>query len=93
VSNQIELILLVQLSISADIELLKRTVFCDVVYTLYEKGVLCEEAILRWGRRGMGLEKESAASSNIIREQQKDYDKAVLGTSNSCIRSAMNHLP
>lgn len=56
-------------------ELLKRAVFCDVFYTLYPKEVLCEEAILRWFRRGMRLEKGSAASSNIIREQMIPFVK------------------
>jgi len=74
-SNQIELITVVQQFISADMELLKKAVFCDVVYTLYQKEVLCEEAILRWFRRGMRLEKGSAASSNIIREQMVPFVK------------------
>lgn len=68
-SNQIALVSVVQSYISADMELLKRAVFCDVIYLLYQKEVLCEEAILRWFRRGTRLEKGSAASSNIIREQ------------------------
>lgn len=72
-SNQIELITVVQKCISADMELLKRAVFVDVVYLLYQKDVLCEEAVLRWFRRSTRLEKGSAASSNIIREQMVPF--------------------
>lgn len=72
---QIELILQVQLYVSADMELLKIAVFCDVINLLYRKDVLSEEAILRWFRRGMRLEKGSAASSNIIREQMIPFVK------------------
>ncbi len=72
---QIELILGIQSFVSADMELLKRAVFVDVVYLLYQKDVLCEEAIMRWFRRGMRLEKGSAASSNIIREQMVPFIK------------------
>lgn len=74
-ANQIELILGIQAFISADMELLKRAVFCDVLNLLYQKDVICEEAILRWFRRGMRLEKGSAASSNIIREQMIPFVK------------------
>ncbi|CAN8065015.1 unnamed protein product [Agarophyton chilense] len=66
---QIELIQRVQSYVSADMELLKIAVFCDVVHLLYQKDVLAEEAILRWFSKGTRLEKGSAASSNIIREQ------------------------
>lgn len=72
---QIELIVRVQAYVSADMELLKIAVFCDVVHLLYRKDVLSEEAILRWFRRGMRLEKGSAASSNIIREQMIPFVK------------------
>lgn len=72
---QIELILRVQAYVSADMELLKIAVFCDVINLLYQKDVLSEEAVLRWFRRGMRLEKGSAASSNIIREQMIPYVK------------------
>lgn len=74
-SMQIELIVRIQSFISADMELLKRAVFCDVINLLYQKDVLSEEAILRWFRRGMRLEKGSAASSNIIREQMVPFVK------------------
>ncbi|KAI0567296.1 hypothetical protein FGB62_3g359 [Gracilaria domingensis] len=66
---QIELIQRVQSYVSADMELLKIAVFCDVIHLLYQKNVLSEEAILRWFSKGTRLEKGSAASSNIIREQ------------------------
>lgn len=72
---QIELMVRVQAYVSADMELLKIAVFCDVVHLLYHKEVLSEEAILRWFRRGMRLEKGSAASSNIIREQMVPFVK------------------
>lgn len=72
---QIELILQIQAYVSADMELLKIAVFCDVINLLYHKDVLSEEAILRWFRRGMRLEKGSAASSNIIREQMIPFVK------------------
>lgn len=72
---QIELICRVQAYVSADMELLKIAVFCDVINLLYKKDVLSEEAILRWFRRGMRLEKGSAASSNIIREQMIPFVK------------------
>lgn len=72
---QIELILQVQAYVSADMELLKIAVFCDVINLLYQKDVLSEEAILRWFRRGMRFEKGSAASSNIIREQMIPFIK------------------
>lgn len=72
---QIELIVQVQAYVSADMELLKIAVFCDVINLLYRKDVLSEEAILRWFRRGMRLEKGSAASSNIIREQMVPFVK------------------
>lgn len=72
---QIELILRVQTYVSADMELLKIAVFCDVINLLYQKDVLSEEAILRWFRRGMRFEKGSAASSNIIREQMIPFVK------------------
>lgn len=72
---QIELILQVQAYVSADMELLKIAVFCDVINLLYHKDVLSEEAILRWFRRGMLLEKGSAASSDIIREQMIPFVK------------------
>lgn len=72
---QIELISRVQAYVSADMELLKIAVFCDVINLLYRKDVLSEEAILRWFRRGMRLEKGSAASSNIIREQMVPFVK------------------
>lgn len=72
---QIELIQRVQAYISADMELLKIPVFCDVVHLLYQKDVLSEEAILRWFNRGTRLEKGSAASSNIIREQMIPFVK------------------
>lgn len=72
---QIELIVRVQAYVSADMELLKIAVFCDVIHLLYQKDVLSEEAILRWFRRGMRLEKGSAASSNIIREQMIPFVK------------------
>lgn len=72
---QIVLIQQVQAYVSADMELLKIAVFCDVINLLYRKDVLVEEAILRWFRRGMRLEKGSAASSNIIREQMIPFVK------------------
>lgn len=72
---QIELILKVQAYVSADMELLKIAVFCDVINLLYKKDVLSEEAILRWFRRGKRLEQGSAASSNIIREQMGPFIK------------------
>lgn len=72
---QIELIMRVQAYVSADMELLKIAVFCDVINLLYKMDVLSEEAILRWYRRGMRLEKGSAASSNIIREQMTPFVK------------------
>lgn len=72
---QIALIVRVQAYVSADMELLKIAVFCDVINLLYQKDVLSEEAILRWFRRGMHLEKGSAASSNIIREQMVPFVK------------------
>lgn len=72
---QIELICRVQAYVSADMELLKIAVFCDVINLLYKKDVLSEEAILRWVRRGMRLEKGTAASSNIIREQMIPFVK------------------
>lgn len=74
-ANQIELILGIQAFVSADMELLKRAVVCDVINLLYHKDVICEEAILRWFRRGTRLEKGSAASSNIIREQMVPFVK------------------
>jgi hypothetical protein len=55
--------------------LLKIAVFCDVVNLLYKNDVLSEDAILRWFRRGMRLEKGSAASSDIIREQMLPFIK------------------
>ncbi|PXF46222.1 Basic leucine zipper and W2 domain-containing protein 1-A [Gracilariopsis chorda] len=72
---QVELIQRVQAYISADMELLKIPVFCHVVHLLYQKDVLSEEAILRWFNRGTRLEKGSAASSNIIREQMVPFVK------------------
>lgn len=66
---EMELIYRVQVFVSSDMELLKIAVFCDVINLLYKNNVLSEDAILRWFRRGMRLEKGSAASSNIIREQ------------------------
>lgn len=72
---QIELIQSIQSFVSADMELLKRAVFVDVIYLLYQKEVLCEEAIMRWFRKGMRLEKGSAASSNIIREQMLPFSQ------------------
>lgn len=70
---QIELILQIQSYVSADMELLKNSVFCDVINLLYHEDVLSEEAILRWFRRGMRLEKGSAASSDIIRDQMVPF--------------------
>lgn len=72
---QIELILQMQAYVSADMELLKIAVFCDLINLLYHQDVLSEEAILRWFRRGILLEKGSAASSNIIREQMIPFIK------------------
>lgn len=72
---QIELILQVQAYVSADMELLKNSVFCDVINLLYDEDVLSEEAVLRWFRRGMRLEKGSAASSDIIRDQMIPFVK------------------
>lgn len=66
---EMELIYRVQVFVSSDMELLKIAVFCDVINLLYKNDVLSEDAILRWFRRGMRLEKGSAASSNIIRDQ------------------------
>lgn len=70
---QIELILQIQAYVSADMELLKNSVFRDVLNLLYHKDVLSEQAILRWSRRGMRLEKGSAASSDIIRNQMVPF--------------------
>lgn len=72
---QIELILRIQGYVSADMELLKISAFCEVINLLYIKDVLSEEAILRWFRRGMTLEKGSAASSDIIRDQMRPFVK------------------
>jgi hypothetical protein len=70
---ELELILRVQSCVSSDMELLKIAVFCDVVNLLYKKDVLSEDSILRWFRRGMRLEKGSAASSDIIRDQMLPF--------------------
>lgn len=72
---EMELISCVQSFVSRDMELLKVSAFCDVVNLLYKNDVLSEDAILRWFRRGMRLEKGSAASSNIIREQMLPFIK------------------
>lgn len=72
---QIELIQQVQAYVSADMELLKISVFSEVINLLYQKDVLSEEAVLRWFRRGMRLEKGSAASSDIVRDQVKPFVK------------------
>jgi eIF4-gamma/eIF5/eIF2-epsilon len=73
--HEIELIVSVQLFVSSDMELLKIAVFCDVLNLLYVNDVLSEDAILRWFRRGTSLQKGSAASSNIIREQMLPFIK------------------
>lgn len=72
---QIELIVQVQAYVSADMELLKIAVFRDVIHLLYQKEVLCEEAIVRWYRRSSRLVQGSAASSDIIREQMMPFVK------------------
>ena len=72
---QIELIVQVQAYVSADMELLKIAVFRDVIHLLYQKDVLCEEAIVRWYRRSSRLVQGSAASSDIIREQMMPFVK------------------
>jgi eIF4-gamma/eIF5/eIF2-epsilon len=72
---ELELIQRIQAFVSSDMELLKIAVFCDVVNLLYKNDVLSEDAILRWFRRGMRLEKGSAASSDIIREQMLPFIK------------------
>lgn len=72
---EMELISCVQSFVSRDMELLKVSAFCDVINLLYKNDVLSEDAILRWFRRGMRLEKGSAASSTIIREQMLPFIK------------------
>jgi hypothetical protein len=63
----------VQQFVSADMELLKVAAFCDVLNLMYKNDVLSEDAILRWYRRSMRLEKGSAASASIIREQMMSF--------------------
>ena len=72
---QLELIVQIQAFVTADMELLKISAFTELINLLYHKDVLSEEAILRWFRRGMRLEKGSAASSDIIREQMRPFIK------------------
>jgi eIF4-gamma/eIF5/eIF2-epsilon len=70
---EMELIHCVQQFVSADMELLKVAAFCDVLNLMYNNDVLSEDAILRWYRRSMQLEKGSAASASIIREQMLPF--------------------
>lgn len=70
---EMELIHCVQQFVSADMELLKVAAFCDVLNLMYNNDVLSEDAILRWYRRSMRLEKGSAASASIIREQMLPF--------------------
>jgi hypothetical protein len=70
---EMELIHCVQQFVSADMELLKVAAFCDVLNLMYKNDVLSEDAILRWYRRSMRLEKGSAASASIIREQMMSF--------------------
>lgn len=72
---EMALIQCVQSFVSADMELLKVAAFCDVLNLLYTNDVLSEDAILRWYRRSMRLEKGSAASASIIREQMLPFIK------------------
>jgi len=73
--DEFELLMKVQSFISADMELLKIAVFRDIVNLLYQADVFSEDTVLRWYRRGTTLNKGSAASSNIIREQMVSFIK------------------
>mmetsp|Transcript_39858 Transcript_39858/g.97706 ORF Transcript_39858/g.97706 Transcript_39858/m.97706 type:complete len:419 (+) Transcript_39858:94-1350(+) len=73
--DEFELVTRIQSFISQDMEMLKIAVFRDIVHLLYQTDVLSEDTILRWYRRGTTLNKGSAASSNIIRDQMEQFIK------------------
>eukprot|EP00188_Purpureofilum_apyrenoidigerum_P005400 Plantae.Rhodophyta-Purpureofilum_apyrenoidigerum.ctg6982.p1 GENE.Plantae.Rhodophyta-Purpureofilum_apyrenoidigerum.ctg6982~~Plantae.Rhodophyta-Purpureofilum_apyrenoidigerum.ctg6982.p1 ORF type:complete len:421 (-),score=124.86 Plantae.Rhodophyta-Purpureofilum_apyrenoidigerum.ctg6982:122-1384(-) len=74
-ADELNLIIRIQNFVSADMELLKSGVFRDVTNLLYQKDILSEDTILTWYRRNSTLNKGSAASSNIIREQMTEFIK------------------
>uniref|UniRef100_A0A7S2ZKH4 W2 domain-containing protein n=3 Tax=Rhodosorus marinus TaxID=101924 RepID=A0A7S2ZKH4_9RHOD len=70
-----DLIIRIQNFIAADMEMLNSGTFRDAVNLLYRKDVLSEEAIHTWYRRIYTLNKGSAASSNILRDQMTPFIK------------------
>jgi len=102
-SNQIELILLVWQFISADIELLKKAVLMwstrSIREDIFAKKPYCDGS--EWGcdlRKGPLRARTSFAKQMVPSVkwletvEEEDEGEAVLGSSNSGIRSAMNHL-